>query len=81
MADQMPPGFPVNTLPVERVLTAASVLRPEGQGTKQILARLYHESFANRRDVNAPEVMAPIFAEVFGEGDAKKVLEHVSPTT
>lgn len=75
IADEIPPGFPNNTIQVQRALTAVSLLRPEKlEGT---IAALYHQSFAEREDVHTLESIGPIFVNIFGESEAKKILTRV----
>jgi len=75
MAEEMPPGFPRNTIQIQRALTAVSLMHPEK--TEETIAALYHESFAERRDIHTLETLGPIFVKIFGDSEAKEILMRV----
>ena len=75
IANEMPPGFPNNTIQVQRALTAMSLMRPES--LVSTIAAVYHESFVERRDVHTLESLRPIFNRLIGESDSEEVLAKV----
>lgn len=75
IAAEMPPGFPRNTVHVQRALTAVSILHPEK--LEETIAAVFHESFAERQDIHTLESLTPIFGEILGESEAREVLTKV----
>lgn len=75
MADEMPPGFPNNTIHVQRALTAVSLMHPER--LEEMFAALYHASFALGQDIHTPASLEPVFVGMFGERQAKEILTRV----
>ena len=75
----MPPGFPKNSLPTERVLTAVSMLYPEKM--QETLAAFYHASFAEHQDVTEKHIMSSLLAQVHGEDRAETILAKVGYRT
>jgi len=72
MAESIPPGFPANTIKVQRVLTLIASLHPERlAGT---LAAIYHASFVELKEVHTPEGLMPILEKIFGEEGTKEIL-------
>ncbi|KAL6716501.1 hypothetical protein ACLMJK_006068 [Lecanora helva] len=65
MAEEMPPGFPRNTIQVQRVLSSIAVLYPERLG--DTIATLYYLSFAERQEISTPESLRPILSQIFGD--------------
>ncbi len=76
MAKEMPPGFPNNTIPVQRALIAVSLLKPEQLA--DTIALLYDASFAKRQDIHILENLNPIFTRLFGEAAAKNILSKAT---
>ena len=76
MQEGMPPGFPKNTLPVERVLSAVMLLHPEKM--QETFAVLYHASFAEHRDVVEKDTLLSLLARVHGEDRAKEIMTKVN---
>ena len=91
MADTMPPGFPALTVSVSfphhlgsshsyphqvgRALCAVNVLAPEK--LSDVIAALFHISFAERKPIDKPNDFLPVIAGVLGEKGAKDVAEKV----
>lgn len=92
MAEEMPPGFPRNTIQViasnqprvfqltlhqtQRALTAVALLYP--QRLAETIATIYDMSFAKRQDVHTSENLLPVFTKLFGDAGAKDVMANVS---
>ena len=76
MHESMPPGFPRNTLPVERALTAVSMFYPEKM--EETLATLYHASFVEHQDVVEKGILFTLLAQVHGEDRAEDMIAKVS---
>ncbi|KAF6227130.1 hypothetical protein HO133_008571 [Letharia lupina] len=72
MAEGNPPGFPANTIKVQRALTLVGILHP--QRLAESLAAVFHASFAEHRQVHTPESLTPIFEKIFGEEGTKEIL-------
>ena len=75
MAEQIPPGFPHNTIQAQRALTAVSLLRPES--LCDAIAALYLMSFAERHEIHKFENVRPVFAKMFGDTATKEIMEKV----
>ena len=91
MAEDVPPGFPANTIKVsiqrsleyklilrkvQRALTAVTILHPERLA--DALAAIYHASFAEQKEVHTPESLMPILQKIFGEEGTREILTKVS---
>ncbi|KAK3178243.1 hypothetical protein OEA41_000376 [Lepraria neglecta] len=61
MAEEMPPGFPRNTV----------------QASHETIATLYHMSFAERQEIHTLELLGPVFSKIFGERPAKATSDEV----
>lgn len=72
MAEGIPPGFPANTIKVQRALTVVALRHPESLA--DTLAAIYHASFAEQKEVHTPESLMPIFEKIFGEEGTKEIL-------
>jgi len=72
MAEGKPPGFPANTIKVQRVLTVVANMRPERLA--DTLAAIYHASFAEQKEIHTPEGLMPILEKIFGEEGTKEIL-------
>ena len=75
MADQMPEGFPWNTVQVQRALVATYLAKPDMLA--EVLEQLYHLAWVERRGVHEAELYQPVFAKVLGEATAQDILEKV----
>ena len=75
-AETLPPGFPYNTVYIQRALVAVSLIKPEK--LEEVTAKLYRMHFAELQHVHKPEVFGKVFAEILGEATAKAVMEKVS---
>lgn len=73
----MPPGFPKNTLPVGRALTAVMMSYPEKLG--ETLDILYHASFAEHQDVVENDVLESLLVKVHGQAGAKETIAKAGP--
>ncbi|CAD6579152.1 MAG: hypothetical protein ASARMPRED_008973 [Alectoria sarmentosa] len=74
MAEGLPPGFPPNTLKVQRALTVVALRHPERLA--DTIAAIYHASFTEQKEVHTPENITPIFEKIFGEVGTKEILEE-----
>lgn len=72
MRKSMPPGFPKNTLPTERALTAVYMFYPEKM--QETLAAFYHASFAEHQDVVDKDIMYSLLEQVLGQDRAETML-------
>ncbi|KAL2057143.1 hypothetical protein ABVK25_002882 [Lepraria finkii] len=72
MAEEMPPGFPRNTVQVQRALAAVALLQPEK--LTETIATLYHMLFVERREIHTLELLGPVFSKILGERPAKEIL-------
>lgn len=69
-----PPGFPANTLSIQRVLTAISLSHPHSLASA--LSLFWQSYWVHFNDPTKPENMLAIVTTVVGsEEEAKKVLE------
>ena len=75
MAEEMPPGFPWNTVQVQRALVAALQLQPDL--VPSVIDLLYGIAWSEGKDVSSSSVHAPAFVKVFGESRAKDIFEMV----
>ena len=75
MAKQMPPGFPQNTVHVQRALVAVSLIRP--LQLVDTVAALYHASFAERQEVASLKAISPVFERIFGSSVTKEIMVKV----
>lgn len=74
-AETLAPGFPYNTVYVQRALAAVTLIKPEK--LEEITAKLYRMHFAELQHVHKPEVFGKVFTEILGEATAKEVMEKV----
>jgi 2-hydroxychromene-2-carboxylate isomerase len=72
----MPPGFPKNTISVQRALTAIMLSAPERLAAT--LSVLYHASFAGNLDVVDKDVLHKLLSEVHGEDGAREIMTKVT---
>ena len=75
MHESVPPGFPKNTLPAERALTAVSMFYPEKM--EETFATLYHASFVEHQDVVDKDILLALLAQIHGEDRAKNMMAKV----
>ncbi|CAI6341751.1 unnamed protein product [Periconia digitata] len=69
-----PPNFPINTLPVQRALTAISLSHPQSLGSA--LALVWQNFWVHYNEPTKPENLFAIVQTILGsEEEAKKVLE------
>ena len=74
--EQLPPGFPNNTVPVMRALTAVAQLHP--QKLEAVVAALYETSFVKRKDVHSLAAVEPILANLLGQSAAKDIVSKAT---
>lgn len=74
--DQLPPGFPNNTIPVMRALTAVAHLHP--QKLEDVVAALYETSFVKRKDVHSLAAIEPVLANLLGQSAAKEIVSKAT---
>ena len=72
MADEIPPGFPANTITIMRALTVITELYP--QQLEPILAAIYETSFVKRELVHTVDAAKSILGEFLGMAEAEEVL-------
>lgn len=76
MMQNTPPGFPVNTLPIQRALVALSLLHP--QKVESAVGLFWENFWVQWNDPTKPENMQAILRTVLGNDDeAKKVIERM----
>lgn len=74
MSDALPPGFPINTLPLQRALVAVALARPER--LEDAIERLWRDVWVEWREPLREENLRKALVEVLGsEGDAEQVLQ------
>ena len=76
MAKEQPPGFPQNTIQVQRALVSVFMSQPNR--LEEAFARIYEASFVHRKEVHKLEHLKPIFEELFGQDEAAQLLEKVN---
>lgn len=70
-----PPGFPINTLPIQRALASLSVSHP--QSLERAISLFYENTWVQWSEPLKPENLQAILRTVVGSDDeAKKVLER-----
>ncbi len=72
----MPPGFPVNTIPILRALTVIADLYPHE--LEATIAAIYDASFVKRQLVHTSENAKPILLATVGPGAAEDVLSKAT---
>lgn len=75
MQEGMPPGFPKNTIGVQRALCAIMLSKPEK--LEEAFRVLYHASFAEHEDVVEMNTLARLLRNVLGEDGAKEIMSKV----
>jgi len=74
MSKDSPPGFPVNTLPIQRALTSLSLSHPEL--LERAVALFWEKTWAHWSEPTKPEnVVAMIKTVVGSDGEAQKVMD------
>ncbi|KAL8813146.1 MAG: hypothetical protein Q9200_000494 [Gallowayella weberi] len=73
--DTLPPGFPVNTLPVQRALTAVDMLFPEK--LPETVDTIFHAFFALHQPVHERECLVGLLESVHGRAQAKEIMDKV----
>lgn len=76
IAEQFPPGFPLNTLQAQRALVAASLVRPDLW--EEALAALFHAAWVDRKPVGSFEQVQPIFNLLFGDKATQEIIKKAS---
>ena len=72
---EAPPGFPVNTLPIQRVLASLSLSHPESLDSA--IGLFYQNLWVHYAEPTKPENMLAIVSTIVGsEEEAKKVIER-----
>ena len=71
----MPPGFPQNTIHVQRALVAVSLIRP--QQVEDVVAALYDTSFVKGQEIHTLESVRHVFVDILGEADAEEAMQKV----
>lgn len=75
MLDEAPNPFPQPTINAQRALCAVEQLHPEK--LPDAFAALYQAFWVEGKTINKPETIVPALASVFGEQEAKKIMEAV----
>lgn len=74
MSKDSPPGFPINTLPIQRVLAALSISHPESLNSA--LSLIWQNFWVHYSEPAKPENLLALVSTIVGsEEEAKKVLE------
>ncbi|KAF2831918.1 thioredoxin-like protein [Ophiobolus disseminans] len=74
MSNSAPPNFPINTLPIQRVLCALQIVHPDS--LPAALARFWQDFWVDWKDPLKPGNLLSIVAEVLGsEEEARRVVE------
>jgi 2-hydroxychromene-2-carboxylate isomerase len=74
MTPGVPDGFPINTLPIERVLAALSISHPHK--LNDAISLFWQNFWVEYNDPTKPENMLAIMSKILGsEEEAKKVVE------
>lgn len=68
MTEDMPEGFPPNTLHTQRALTALYMEKPEM--VSDALGAIYHAFWVDKKPIAKPEVVAPLLAKALGTSEA-----------
>lgn len=69
-----PPGFPVNTLPIQRALVSLSISHP--QSVESAISLFYENTWVQWSEPTKPENLLAILRTIVGsDEEAKKVLE------
>ncbi|KAL9128979.1 MAG: hypothetical protein Q9217_002454 [Psora testacea] len=76
MSENMPPGFPQNTINAQRALVAVSLVRPQQLG--DAIAALYDASFAKRQEIHRLENIRPIFLKMFGDTVTNEIMDRAT---
>lgn len=74
MKEHQPPGFPANTLPIQRVLTAIDMEFPEE--LVRTIDLLYQTSFAEHQPVHERECLAALLKRTLGAEKTEHVLQR-----
>ncbi|KAL8672972.1 MAG: hypothetical protein Q9168_002605 [Polycauliona sp. 1 TL-2023] len=74
MKETTPPGFPANTLPVQRVLTAVDMLSP--QKLVETFDTIYQASFVEHQPVHEPACLSALLENVLGNDQAQEILKQ-----
>jgi 2-hydroxychromene-2-carboxylate isomerase len=70
-----PPGFPINTLPIQRALASLSISHP--QSVASAISLFYENTWVQWGEPTKPENLLAILRTIVGSDDeAKKVLER-----
>ncbi|KAF2015883.1 HCCA isomerase/glutathione S-transferase kappa [Aaosphaeria arxii CBS 175.79] len=74
MSDRAPPGFPINTLPIQRVLVSLSLSHPEL--IPKAFDAFYKDFWVQWKEPHKPENIFKLVAEIVGsEEEAKNVID------
>ncbi|KAI4220826.1 MAG: hypothetical protein L6R36_007339 [Xanthoria steineri] len=74
MKETTPPGFPANTLPVQRVLTAVSMLFP--QRLAETCDAIYQASFVHHHPVHEQACLLGLLENVHGKDQAQEIIRR-----
>ncbi|CAO1596427.1 hypothetical protein XANCAGTX0491_000275 [Xanthoria calcicola] len=75
MKETTPPGFPANTLPVQRVLTAVDMLFP--QRLAETFDTIYQASFVHHHPVHEQACLSGLLENVHGKDQAQEIIRRV----
>lgn len=75
MSKTTPPGFPINTLSIQRALVSLSISHP--QSLENAVALFWEHTWAQWKEPNKPENILAIISTIVGsDEEAQKVLER-----
>ncbi|KAF2474735.1 thioredoxin-like protein [Lindgomyces ingoldianus] len=75
ISDEVPPGFPINTISIQRVLTSLSLSHPSS--LPHALSLFYQNFWVHYNTPTSPENLLDIIKTIVGsEAEAKKIVER-----
>jgi 2-hydroxychromene-2-carboxylate isomerase len=75
ISQHTPPGFPVNTLPIQRTLASLSLSHP--QKIEYAIELFYHNFWVQWNDPTKPEILQALLSKVLdSHEEAQKVIER-----
>ena len=76
MVENMPAGFPWNTVQAQRALLAAQMVKPDL--FEDIVQALYHQAWCDGEGLGGIDEISSAFVKVFGRETAAAILKKVS---
>ena len=75
MSASVPPGFPWNTVQVQRALTVIKSIKP--QLYPDVIAELYRLMWVESENVHTLEQAKPVFNKILGKVATEEVMQKV----